>query len=165
MLDRHCTCWRGVCLALFAAVVLVAAPQAEAQSVIEGYQVTLSRFGGDAELPRNLGFLCFWDDGIWTMSDYIDAGYFVWVGKKTYLLGGVEGEEHLSMVFKKKKGDLVLGAPANSTELPGQDVLIVTSAKLKRRDAGCVSRAPQRSVSLLSQATFDGGTEPRQGVR
>lgn len=165
MLDRHCTRWRGLCLALFAALFLVAAPQAEAQSVIEGYQVTLSRFGGDATLPKNLGFLCFWDDGIWTLSDYIDAGYFVWVGKKTYLLGGVEGEEHLSMVFKKKKGDLVLGAPANSTELPGQDVLIVATAKLKRRDAGCISRTPRRSVSLLSEATFNADGEPRRSVR
>ncbi|NKB89006.1 MAG: hypothetical protein GKS06_12395 [Acidobacteria bacterium] len=153
MLDRHCTRRRGLYLAILALAILVAAPSADAQTVIEGYQVTLSRFGGDATLPPNLGFLCFWDDGIWTMTDYIDAGYFVWVGRKTYLIGGVEGEEHMSMVFRKRKGDLVLGAPANSTELPGQDVLIVAAAKLTRRDAGCVSRTARTSATLLSKAT------------
>jgi len=127
---------------------------ANAQSVLEGYSVTLNRFGGDGTLPADLGFICFWDDGIWTMTDYIDVGYFVLVGNKTYLLGGVEGEEHLSMVFRRRRGDLVLGAPANATELPGQDVLIVASAKWRRRDLGCTSRAARTTKTLLSTATL-----------
>lgn len=165
MFERHCTRSRRVLIAgLLAACLLgsgLLADTVEAQTVIDGYRVTLSRFGGDGTLPKNLGFVCLWDDGIWTMTDYIDVGYFVIVGNKTYLLGGVEGEEHLSMVFKKRKGDLVLGAPANATELPGQDLLIVASARWQRRDLGCTSRAARTTNSLLSTATPRASRTPR----
>jgi hypothetical protein len=160
MLERHCTRGRALLVAGLLAACL-AAPQAEAQSVTAGYRIALSRFGGDATLPADLGFLCFWDDGVWTLTDYLDAGYFVAVGKKTYLLGGVEGEEHLSMVFKKRKGDLVLGSPANSTELPGQDVLIVAAARLARNDTGCVSRQSTTGARLISAAVFGERGAPR----
>jgi len=142
------------------AAVGVAAP-AEAQSVIDGYRVSLSRFGGDGTLPKDLGFLCLWDDGVWTLSDYIDIGFFVEVGKKIYLLGGVEGVEHLSMVFKKSKGDLTLGTPANETELPGQDVLIVAGAKRRRQLSGCTSREPRSRRSLLSVLKLAEDLAPR----
>jgi hypothetical protein len=158
MLERHCTRGRSVLtVAALAACLLVGsfpAGIAEAQTVSEGYSVTLSRFGGDGTLPKDLGFVCLWDDGIWTMTDYIDVGYFFIVGNKTYLLGGVEGEEHLSMVFKRRKGDLILGGPANSTELPGQDLLIVATAKWQRRDLGCTSREARTANTLLSTATL-----------
>jgi hypothetical protein len=160
MLKRHCTQGRGLFLAALMATSIVA-PQAEAQSVTAGYSLALSRFGGDATLPNDLGFLCFWDDGIWTLTDYLDVGYFVSVGKKTYLIGGVEGEEVLSMVFKKRKGDLVLGSPVNSTELVGQDVIIVAAAKLKPTIAGCVARQTNSGKSLLSEATFGERAAPR----
>jgi hypothetical protein len=165
MFERHCTRGSSAFIAgLLAACVLASglvADAVEAQTVIEGYRVTLSRFGGDATLPRDIGFVCLWDDGIWIMTDFINIGYFVIVGNKTYLLGGVEGEEHLSLVFKKRKGDLVLGAPANATELPGQDVLIVASTRWQRRDLGCTSRAARTINSLLSTATMRASRAPR----
>ena len=107
MFERHCTRGSSALIAgLLAACVLASglvADAVEAQTVIEGYRVTLSRFGGDATLPRDIGFVCLWDDGIWTMTDFIDIGYFVIVGNKTYLLGGVEGEEHLSWCSKSAR--------------------------------------------------------------
>jgi len=165
MFERHCALGRCVLGAGALAACLLAstliAGAAEAQTVIEGYRVTLSRWGGDGTLPANLGFVCLWSDGIWTMTDYGDVGYFVFVGNKTYLLGGVEGKEHLSMVFKKRKGDLVLGAPATATDLPGKDLLIVASAKWQRRDIGCTSRSSRRPDALLSAATLDVDPESR----
>lgn len=155
MSERHCTHSRSALVGALAICLLVGsllAGSTEAQTVIEGYRVTLSRFGGDGTLPTDLGLVCLWDDGIWTMTDYIDVGYFVFVGNKTYLLGGVEGEEHLSMVFKRRKGNLILGGPANATELPGQDLLIVASAKWQRRDLGCTSRAARGTNALLANA-------------
>ncbi len=165
MSERHCTHSRSALFVGALAICLLAgsllAGSTEAQTVIEGYSVTLSRFGGDGTLPTDLGFVCLWDDGIWTMTDYIDVGYFVFVGNKTYLLGGVEGEEHLSMVFKKRKGDLILGGPANSTELPGQDLLIVASARWQRRDRGCTSRVARTANALLSTAKLRASRAPR----
>ena len=131
--------------------------------MLEGYRVSLSRFGGDGTLPADLGFLCLWDDGIWTFTDYIDVGFWVGVGRKTYLEGGVEGEEHMSMAFKGRRGDLILGSPANSTELSGQDVLIVATAKWRREDAGCVSRQARGGQRLLDAVVAR--TDRRPGHR
>ena len=124
---------------------------AQSQALVSGHALTLSKFGGDATLPRDIGTVCLWDDGIVTFTGFSDTGWWFKVGKKTYVVAGVVEEETVQLNFRKK-GDFLLASPVNGEDLVGADLIIVATLKTKRNDAACVARQTRTGLSLRDLA-------------